>query len=110
MRAMTKSPVALAREALAAGRKAFDPYAHRFSKKTYTQPQLFALLVLLQFFKTDYRGMVQLLHDLPDLRRVIGIKTIPHYSTLCYAEKRLLKKTAHLDFLESFLPGRDPWE
>ncbi len=94
MRAMTKSPVALAREALAVGRAALPPYASRFSKKTYTQPQLFAVLALRQFFKTDYRGVVQLLRDLRDLRETLDLKRVPHYSTLCYAERRLLKKGA----------------
>ncbi|HEV3447133.1 MAG TPA: hypothetical protein VG099_21010 [Gemmataceae bacterium] len=32
-------------------------YAHRFSPHTYTQPQLFACLVLKVFLKTDYRGL-----------------------------------------------------
>ena len=31
-------------------------------------PQLFAILVLRQFLKTDYRGVVQLLEDLSDPR------------------------------------------
>jgi hypothetical protein len=91
-RSMTKSPVDLAREALRVGRAGLPRYASRFSKKDFTQPQLFAILVLRQFFKTDYRGIVRLLHDLSDLRRTLGLKKIPHYSTLCYAEKRLLKK------------------
>ncbi len=58
----------------------------------YTQHQLFAILVLRQFLKTDYRGIIQMLKDFSDLREVLGIKKVPHYSTLCYAEKRLLKK------------------
>jgi len=93
MRTMTKSPVALAREALAVGQAALPPYASRFSKKTYTQPQLFAILALRQFFKTDYRGVVQMLRDFSDLRKTLRLKAVPHYSTLCYAERRLLKKT-----------------
>ena len=50
------------------------------------------LLVLRQFFKTDYRGVIQLLHDFSDLRNLLQLHKIPHYSTLCYAEQRLLKK------------------
>ncbi len=92
VRSMTKSPVAVAREALRAGEAGLSLYASRFSKKDFTQPQLFAMLVLRQFFKTDYRGIVQMLRDLSDLRRVLRLKKIPHYSTLCYAEQRLLKK------------------
>lgn len=89
---MTKSPVALAREALKVGQKGLPPYSNRFSRRDFTQAQLFAILALRQFFKTDYRGVVQLLVDLSDLRKALHLKKVPHYSTLCYAEKRLLKK------------------
>jgi len=89
---MTKSPVALAREALRIAQRALPSYSHRFSPQTFTQAQLFAILVLRQFFKTDYRGVVQLLQDFADLRQVLGLKKVPHYSTLCYAEQRLGRK------------------
>ena len=90
MRAMTKSAVRLAHEALAVGRASLPPYASRFSKHDFTQPQLFALLALKQFLKTDYRGVVALLGEWAELRRALGLKKVPHYSTLCYAERRLL--------------------
>jgi hypothetical protein len=45
------------------------PYAHKYSPKKFTQPQLFACLVLKVFFKTDYRGIEKYLLDLSDLRR-----------------------------------------
>jgi hypothetical protein len=53
---------------------------------------LFAVLALRQFLKTDYRGVIQMLKDFSDLRKVLDLKNVPHYSTLCYAEKRLIKK------------------
>src|SRR5687767_1620727 len=90
MRPMSKSAVRVAREALAVGRAALPPYASRYSKHTYTQPQLFALLALKQFLKTDYRGLVALLAEWGELRRALGLRQVPHYSTLCYAERRLL--------------------
>jgi hypothetical protein len=93
-RRMTKSPLALAREALATGEKSLPPQSSRFSRKDFTQAQLFAILVLRQFFKVDYRGIVQLLQDLGELREVLNLQKIPHYSTLCYAERRLLEKGA----------------
>lgn len=92
MRAMTKSAVALAREALQVAQAALPPYSSRFSRKDFTQAQLFAILVLRQFFKTDYRGVIQMLQDFSDLRSSLGLKKVPHYSTLCYAEQRLIKK------------------
>lgn len=90
--AMTKSPVALAKEALKVAQGALPAYSSKFSKKDFTQPQLFSILALRQFFKTDYRGTVQLLRDFSELRSILGLKKVPHYSTLCYAEGRLVKK------------------
>ena len=92
MRAMTKSPVALAREAFRAARRALLLCSSHYSRKDFTQHQLFAILALRQFFRTDFRGVVQLLEDFSDLRQSIRLKKVPHYSTLCYAEQRLLKK------------------
>ncbi len=92
VRDMTKSPVALGKEALRVAKKALPAYSSPFSPKVFTQHQLFAILVLRQFFRTDYRGVVQLLCDLSDLRDALDLKKIPHYSTLCYAEQRLIKK------------------
>jgi hypothetical protein len=91
-RKMTKSPVALAKAALRAAKDSLSTYSSNYSRHDYTQHQLFAILVLRQFLKTDYRGIVQMLEDFSDLRKVLGIKKVPHYSTLCYAEQRLLKK------------------
>jgi len=45
--------------AMYAGQKYLDKYSHHFSPKTFTQAQLFACLVLKQFFTTDYRGIVE---------------------------------------------------
>ena len=90
--AMTQSPVAWGKEALAAAQEALPAYSSPFSPKVFTQHQLFAVLVLRQFFRTDYRGIVQLLSDLSDLRDALALRKIPHYSTLCYAEQRLIKK------------------
>jgi hypothetical protein len=90
MRAMTKSAARLAREALRAGEAALPAYSSRVSRHDFTQPQLFALLTLRQFLKTDYRGLVTLVAEWSDLRRALGLRKVPRYSTLCYAERRLL--------------------
>src|SRR5215213_2572881 len=56
MSTLTKSPVRVARHALAVGSLAVRRYAHRFSPRKYTRPRLFACLVLKTFLKVDYRG------------------------------------------------------
>ncbi len=89
---MTKSPRAVACEALRLARETLPAYSSKFSRQDYTQHQLFALLALKTFFKTDYRGVVQMLDDFAELRQDLGLTETPHYATLCYAAKRLLKK------------------
>jgi hypothetical protein len=89
---MTKSPRAVAREALELARASLPPYSAVRSRKDFTQHQLFAILALKTFLKTDYRGVVAFLADFAELREDLGLGKIPHYSTLNYAEQRLLKK------------------
>jgi len=89
---MTKSPRAVAAEALRLAQDALPPYSAARSRKDFTQHQLFAILALKTFFKTDYRGIAQLLTDFGDLRKDLGLTKVPHYSTLCYAAARVLKK------------------
>ena len=89
---MTKSPRALAREALRLAQEALPAYSSKFSRQDFTQHQLFAVLALKTFLKTDYRGVSQVLTDFAELREDLGLAAAPHYSTLCYAARRLLKK------------------
>src|SRR5436190_6506146 len=86
----SKSPVEVARNALSAAADSLPLYAHQYAPKKFTQHQLFACLVLKTFFKTDYRGIVILLDDLPDLVRVLGLEAVPHWTTLQKASTRLL--------------------
>jgi hypothetical protein len=87
---LSKSPVRVAREALRTAEHTLPCYAHRFSPHRYTQPQLFACLVLKTFFKTDYRGIVAILRDMPELAALLALKAVPHYTTLQKASRRLL--------------------
>src|SRR5438445_496164 len=77
MSTLTKSPLRVAREALAIACQRLRLYAHKFSPKKFTQPQLFACLVLKTFLKTDYRGLVAHLADHSDLRAVLGLEFVP---------------------------------
>src|ERR687894_3095286 len=89
---MTKSPRAVAREALRLAQEALPAYSAVRSRKDYTAHQLFAILALKTFLKTDYRGVAQFLTDFAEIRDDLGLAKVPHYSTLCYAEQRLLKR------------------
>jgi hypothetical protein len=91
-RPMTKSPRAVAREALRVAREALPASSSKYSRKDFTQHQFFAVLALKTFLKTDYRGVARVPTDFAELRQDLGLAAAPHYSTLCYAAKRLLKK------------------
>jgi hypothetical protein len=91
-RCMTQSPLALVRAAVAVAAEALPVYSSKFSKHDFTQHQLFALLTLRAFLKTDYRGLEALLRDWSDLRQALALKKVPDHSTLQKAEQRLLEK------------------
>lgn len=93
-RAMTRSPLRVARTALALGTAVLPRYGHPCSPQKFTQPQLFALLVLRQFLRLDYRSLVCYVAEWSDLRAELGLRRVPHYTTLCKAAERLLKKGA----------------
>jgi hypothetical protein len=76
--------------ALATAEESLPTYSHRCSPKKFTQHQLFACLVLKSFLKTDYRGIVAHLMDCPSLVKALGLKEVPHYTTLQKATRRLL--------------------
>jgi hypothetical protein len=86
----SKSPKAVARAALVAAQRVLPFYTHPNSPKKFTQHQLFACLVLKNFLKTDYRGVVAHLADHPDLCEVLGLDCVPHFTTLQKASRHLL--------------------
>jgi len=86
----SKSPRGVALEALATAQHALPTYSSRFSRKDFTLAQHFACLVLKSFFRTDYRGVAAILADLPELCRALGLRKVPHFSTLHKAHARIL--------------------
>lgn len=97
----SKSPKAVARAALAAAQRVLPFYTHPNSPKKFTQHQLFACLVLKNFLKTDYRGVVAHLADHPALREVLGLQHVPHFTTLQKASRHLLATASTRRVLES---------
>ena len=88
----SKSPKAVALVAYATAKHALPLYAHEKSPKKFTQPQLIACLVLKEFLTTDYRGIREILIDSSDLRTVLELKEVPHFTTLQKAAHRLTRK------------------
>jgi hypothetical protein len=110
----TKSPRRVLLYALLIGRLTLRPYSNRHSRKTFTQPQLFACLVLKEFLQLDYRKLSALLHDTPDLSASIGLTKTPHFTTFQKAAarllgyrpaRRLLDETIHVARFQRNLPA-----
>lgn len=93
--------MAVARAALESAQRVLPFYTHPNSPKKFTQHQLFACLVLKNFFKTDYRGVVALLGDHPELCKVLRLASVPHFTTLQKASRRLLAAEPVRRVLES---------
>ncbi len=101
MACTSKSPKAVARAALEAAQRVLPFYTHPNSPKKFTQHQLFACLVLKNFLKTDYRGVVAQLADHLELCEVLGLKCVPHFTTLQKASRHLLASEPAQRLLES---------
>lgn len=88
----SKSPNKVAFVAYCVAKKSLPAYSHQFSPKKYSQHQLVALLVLKEFFNTDYRGLVVMVSDSINLCRILELKEVPHYTTIQKAGSRILNK------------------
>lgn len=64
------------------GRRHLTDYAHRKSPQKYTQPQLFACLILKAHMGCTYRRVEELLILMPSVREAIGLEGVPRFTTL----------------------------
>jgi len=88
----SKSPKAVALVAYRTAQQALPAFSHLKSPKKFTQHQLVACLVLKEFFRTNYRGIMEILTDSSDLRKVLELEEVPHYTTLQKAAQRFTDK------------------
>ena len=98
----SRSPKDVMVLAYALGCKHLPAYASKFSRKDHaTLPQLFACLVLRQFYDLSYRRTEALLRDSrATLCDAIGMTSVPDHNTLCDAFDTLVK-------IERFAPMLD---
>ncbi|WP_321417767.1 IS5 family transposase [uncultured Methanomethylovorans sp.] len=69
--------------ALAVSGKSHLPiYSCKYSKRKYTQHQLLTLILLKEYLNVDYRSIVELVELMESLKLRIGLKEVPHYTTL----------------------------
>lgn len=68
--------------ALRLAARVVSSYTHVNSRRDFTQPQLFACLIVRGARGLTYRGMSRLLADAPGLRAALGLRKVPHWTTL----------------------------
>jgi len=64
-------------------------YSCKYSKRKYTQHQLVSLVLLKEYLNTDYRSIVELVELMDKVRSKIGLKQVPHYTTLHKFSRRI---------------------
>lgn len=99
----SKSPAAVAHTAYEAAKKAVPAYTHIKSPKKFTQHQLIACLALKEFFNTDYRGIAAILTDNSDLRNILELTEVPHFTTLQKTSQQLLTAKQVRKLIKSIL-------
>lgn len=73
--------VRAARSELRIARRHLRDYAHVNATKKYTQPQLFACLVVKALLGVTYRRCEELLKLMPAVREAIGLRDVPRFTT-----------------------------
>lgn len=68
--------------ALRLARRQMADHAHKFAPKKFTQPQLFACLILKAHMGCTYRRCEELLILMPSVREAIGLVETPRFTTL----------------------------
>jgi hypothetical protein len=74
--------VLFARAALEVMNEVLPPYGSKFSKHTFTQPQLMTTLCLMRFEDWTFREAEVRLAEHSDLRHALGLERVPDHTTL----------------------------
>jgi hypothetical protein len=82
-----------ARVALQVSRAVLPPYRTRFSKHQFTQPQLLAVLCLMRYEDWTFREAEVRLAEHRELRQVLGLASVPDFTTLYRFLQRLDDQT-----------------
>src|SRR4051812_1002204 len=103
-----KSPRMVLRAAYELAVPLLPNYASRFSRHDgFTEPQLFACLVLREHQKKSYRGIEALLADSREWLADIGLARVPDHNTLCRAFGRLIRRGLMKRLLDQQAAGGD---
>lgn len=81
--------VAFAKCALVIAKKVMPLYRSKYSKHTFTQPQLLAILCLMRYEDWTFRETEVRLQEHVELRMALGLRQTPDYTTLYRFMRRL---------------------
>lgn len=99
MKSGDKAVVRVANLAIRAARRCASTYSCPKSKHTFTQPQLLACLILRAYLRTTYRGVIERLEVMPEVRDALGLVHLPHFSTLqVFANKQQIPDLVNTAF------------
>src|SRR5258706_7633596 len=87
----SKSPRKVLKLAHQLGQEVLPAYGSHFSRKDFTNAQMFACLVLREHQRKSFRGIEALLIDSPHWLGDIGLSKAPEHNTLCRAVDRFMK-------------------
>ncbi len=88
----SQSPRAVLITAYQLAARVLPGYSCKFSRHDFTLAQLFACLVLREFYKLSFRRVQQLLADSPEWLSAIGLPAAPDHNTLWRASNSILKQ------------------
>lgn len=74
--------VRIVKLAVRLARRHLADHAHKYAPKKFTQPQLFACLILKAHMGCTYRKAEELLRLMPAVRGAIGLEEVPRFTTL----------------------------
>jgi len=86
-----QSPRTVLSTAYRLARTIFPDFSCKFSRHDFTRAQLFACLVLREFYGLSYRRTEQLLRDSPQWLADIGLSAVPDHNTLWRAFGSILQ-------------------
>ena len=90
-------------------KRVLPKYKSKFSKKTFTQPQLFAVLSYKIYNNMKYRENSESLELSSTLTKALGLKKVPHFTTVQkFFDKLDIKHIRFIDdILNSLFPAED---
>jgi len=67
---------------IVSGNSHLQIYSCKYSQKKYTQHQLLTLVLLNEYLNEDYMDIVELVEVTDKVKSRIGLKQVPHFTTL----------------------------